>query len=67
MHIWRHGTQRMNSPKMSAIRNAAMVISLSVLSLIARTEKRGIIEIDERWTADNSPYIITDDVLVTKQ
>jgi parallel beta-helix repeat protein len=51
------------------------IVLLIVLSLLcittapqvhAATEKFGIISKNERWTAENSPYLITDDLLITE-
>jgi hypothetical protein len=46
---------------------AATIFCAAALTAEAATEKRGVIDTDERWTADKSPYMLTDDVLVTKK
>lgn len=35
-------------------------------TIFAATEKKGIISKNERWTKEESPYIITDDLLITR-
>ncbi len=40
------------------------ICSLLVSKVKAATEKYGTLSLNERWTAEESPYIITDDILV---
>ena len=41
-------------------------IFLFSTSTLCATEKFGIISKNERWTAENSPYIISDDILISE-
>lgn len=48
---------------------STVILTLSILiSSVAfsATEKFGIISKNERWTAENSPYIISDDILISE-
>lgn len=42
----------------------ALSILIFTSSIQALTEKQGVIERDERWTAEEGPYFISDDILV---
>lgn len=42
-----------------------IVILICSTSIWSATEKFGVIDRNERWTAENSPYIIVDDLLIT--
>ncbi len=55
----------MKQPLQCVSKCAAMCLALTLVAH-TETEKRGVIEHDERWTADESPYILSDDILVTK-
>lgn len=44
---------------------ALSFIFIQISSIEAATEKKGIISKNERWTKEESPYIITDDILIT--
>ncbi len=43
---------------------ALVLVPALVVSVAALTEKQGVIERDERWTAEEGPYLISDDILV---
>lgn len=38
--------------------------AVNMCTVQARTERYGVLEHDERWTAEESPYFITDDLLI---
>ncbi len=46
--------------------SSLFIIIFLVIQSYSATEKFGIIKKNERWTAENSPYIISDDLLITQ-
>jgi len=47
--------------------NAVAALHALAAAPHAATEVRGVIEVNERWVVEKSPYLMTDDVLVAKQ
>lgn len=45
---------------------AIILILLGTFRLFSETAISGVIEHDERWTAENGPYVINDDLLITR-
>jgi len=43
-----------------------IIIRFFCYEVFAKTEKFGIIDTKEQWTLEGSPYIISDDILITK-
>jgi hypothetical protein len=49
-----------------ATAGALLIICLAAIRQLGAVERRGVIDGAERWTAENSPYVITDDLLVSR-
>jgi hypothetical protein len=47
-------------------RMAALLCIIPLLGASGRTEKRGVIDTDEHWRAENGPFVISDDVVVSR-